>query len=126
MARVSRYEAEIAESSAGVAALLGAGRWSVAYQSRSGDGRVPWLEPDVNDIIRELAEGGAQEIVVAPIGFLCDHVEVLYDLDIEARETAASDGVRLVRAGTVGDHPAFIAMLLDEIERQRSKGKSQK
>jgi protoporphyrin/coproporphyrin ferrochelatase len=130
MARVSRYEAEIAESSSGVAALLGAGRWPVAYQSRSGDGRVPWLEPDVNDVIRDLAAAGARELVIAPVGFLCDHVEVLYDLDIEARETAAKHGARLVRAGTVGDHPAFITMLeeriTEQVKRQRSKGKSQK
>jgi protoporphyrin/coproporphyrin ferrochelatase len=113
MAQVSPYEEEIRVSAAGVAAILGAAQWSVAYQSRSGDGRTPWLEPDVNDVIRDLAGSGVSEVVVAPIGFLCDHVEVLYDLDIEAQATAAVCAVRLHRAGTVGDHPAFIRMLAE-------------
>jgi ferrochelatase len=113
MAQVSRYAEEIQESAAGVALILGAKTWSVAYQSRSGDLRTPWLEPDVNDVIRELAAGGVRELAVVPIGFLCDHVEVLFDLDVETRQTAADHGVRFYRAGTVGDHPAFIRMLAE-------------
>jgi ferrochelatase len=116
MAQVSPYAEEIHASAAGVAAILGAEQWSVAYQSRSGDARTPWLEPDVNDAIRDLAAAGTRELAVAPIGFLCDHVEVLYDLDIEAKATAADCGVRLHRAGTVGDHPAFIRLLADLVQ----------
>lgn len=113
MAQASRYVEETAESAAGVAGLLGAPGWSIAYQSRSGDGRTPWLEPDINDVIREAAGRGVREIVLVPVGFLCDHVEVLFDLDVEARQTAEAVGITFWRAGTVGDHPCFIEMLAD-------------
>jgi ferrochelatase len=113
MADASPYVRQIAESGAGIAAILGAPRWQVAYQSRSGDPRQPWLEPDVNDVLRDLPS--ASEVVLVPVGFLCDHVEVLYDLDVEAMQTAASLGLRCTRSGTVGDHPRFIAMLADRI-----------
>jgi ferrochelatase len=86
-------------------------RWTLAYQSRSGDGRVPWLEPDVSEVLRDLHGQGVTEVVVQPIGFLHDHVEVLFDLDVEAKETAAELGMKFHRAGTVGDHPAFIELL---------------
>jgi protoporphyrin/coproporphyrin ferrochelatase len=118
MAQTSRYVVETAESAAGVAAILGVENWSVAYQSRSGDGRTPWLEPDINDVIRDAASQGVKELVVSPIGFLCDHVEVLYDLDVEARETAAEVGITFHRVGTVGDHPAFIEMLAQLIQHK--------
>jgi ferrochelatase len=90
-------------------------RWWVAYQSRSGDLRTPWLEPDISDALRDLAAQGVRELVAVPIGFLCDHVEVLYDLDVEAGQTAAECGIRMHRAGTVGDHPAFIRMLAEMV-----------
>jgi ferrochelatase len=77
--------------------------------------RDPWLEPDVNDALRALAADGAREVVVAPIGFVCDHVEVLYDLDVEARRTAAALGLRFARASTVNSHPAFIEALADVV-----------
>lgn len=115
MARTAPYEAQIRESAMGIAAIVGAARFQIAYQSRSGDPRQPWLEPDVNDLLRDLAQAGVREVVVVPVGFLCDHVEVLYDLDVEARQTAAEVGVRFHRAGTVGDHPRFIAMLAERI-----------
>jgi ferrochelatase len=117
MAQGGRYAEEIAESSSGIAALLGVGGWSIAYQSRSGDSRTPWLEPDVNDVIREQAAWGVRETVISPVGFLCDHVEVLYDLDVEARQTAEAVGLTLHRAGTVGDHPCFIEMLAEMVLR---------
>jgi protoporphyrin/coproporphyrin ferrochelatase len=113
MAEASPYVAQIAESSRLVAARLGHARWSVAYQSRSGRPQDPWLEPDVGDEIRRLQAGGARHVVVAPIGFVCDHVEVLYDLDVEARGIAETCGIGFHRAVTVTDHPAFIAMLAD-------------
>ena len=111
----SPYVRELTETATAVASVLGVSRWQLAYQSRSGNPRDPWLEPDVNDVLRSLAADGARDVVVAPIGFVCDHVEVLYDLDVEARETAAALGLRFARASTVNDHPAFIAMLADVV-----------
>ena len=75
----------------------------------------PWLQPDINDAIRQLHAAGYREVIVSPIGFLCDHVEVLYDLDVAARQTAAACGMTLVRAQTVGTHPAFLGMLSELI-----------
>ena len=86
-------------------------RWRLAWQSRSGDGRVPWLEPDILDVLREEAAAGIREVVVQAIGFLSDHVEVLYDLDVEASSLAGELGITMRRAGCVSDHPAFIATL---------------
>jgi len=115
MAEGSPYVEDLLVSCRGVAAILGAERWTLAYQSRSGDGRVPWLEPDVSDVLRDLAGEGVKEVVVQPIGFLHDHVEVLFDLDVEARETAEELGLKMHRAGTVGDHPAFIELLAQRV-----------
>jgi ferrochelatase len=114
-AEQSPYVRELGETAAAVATALGVARWELAYQSRSGNPRDPWLEPDVNDVLRRLAGDGVRDVVVAPIGFVCDHVEVLYDLDVEARQTADGLGMRLVRASTVNDHPAFVAMLADVV-----------
>jgi len=111
MAEGSPYIEDLLASCRGVAGILGVKEWSLAYQSRSGDGRVPWLEPDISDVLRDLAANGVKEVAVQPIGFLHDHVEVLFDLDVEAKETAAELGMVFHRAGTVGDHPAFIDML---------------
>ena len=88
--------------------------WDLVFQSRSGPPQVPWLEPDVNDHLRELHAAGVREAVLVPIGFTSDHVEVLYDLDLEAAQTAeALPGLALSRAATVGTDPAFVAMLRD-------------
>jgi len=87
--------------------------WSLVYQSRSGAPSVPWLEPDVNAAIDELAADGVQALVVVPIGFVSDHMEVLWDLDTEAAETAAGHGMLAVRVPTPGTHPAFVAGLVD-------------
>lgn len=92
--------------------------YSLAYQSRSGDPRTPWLEPDVNDEIRRLAADGVQRVVVVPIGFVSDHMEVLWDLDTEAAETAAEVGIGFVRVKTPGVHAAFVAGLVDLIEER--------
>ncbi len=99
---------------------------SLAYCSRSGDPRVPWLEPDVNDHIEELAGQGVKKIVIAPIGFISDHMEVAFDLDIEAMETAAEHGIAAARAATVGVHPEFVRGLVDLVlERAaRERGES--
>lgn len=116
MAARSSYAQQIAETSRLVAERLRWERWFVAYQSRSGWAQESWLEPDVKDVIRALARAGVTEVVVAPIGFVCDHVEVLYDLDIEARARAESLGVRFARAASLNDHPTFIRMMAEVIK----------
>jgi ferrochelatase len=113
MAAASPYVADFTAASGAVALRLGHERWTLAYQSRSGSPRDAWLEPDVGEALQRLAAEGARHVVVAPIGFVCDHVEVLYDLDVEARARAAERGLTMHRAAAVNDHPAFIAMLAD-------------
>jgi protoporphyrin/coproporphyrin ferrochelatase len=108
MANAGPYVEQLAASARMVAADLGIGAWQFAYQSRSGNPRDPWLEPGIGETILSLDTNVA---VVVPIGFLCDHVEVLYDLDIEAAQIAREAGVRMERAPTVGDHPLFIQMM---------------
>src|SRR6266487_3576336 len=105
MAKASPYAEQLEGASRAVAARLGHERWQVAYQSRSGSSREPWLEPGVSDV------------VLAPIGFACDHVEILYDLDVEARQVADQLGLRLHRAAAANDHPLFIAMLADLVRQ---------
>lgn len=92
--------------------------WRAAYQSRSGRPGDPWLEPDVNQTIGELAADGWRRVIVAPIGFVSEHVEVLYDLDLEARATAERLGLAFLRAGCPNDHPEFVRMLADVIEQK--------
>lgn len=88
-------------------------RSSLAYCSRSGDPRTPWLEPDINDHLQQLAADGVTRVVIAPIGFISDHMEVIYDLDTEALETASELGIVAVRADTAGIRPEFVAGLVD-------------
>jgi ferrochelatase len=96
--------------------------WSLVYQSRSGSPHVPWLEPDINDALRSAHAGGMRAVVVVPIGFVSDHVEVVWDLDHEARETCAELGVRMVRVPTPGTHPAFISAIADLVQERRDGG----
>jgi len=113
MASASPYVADFTAAARAVAGRLDRRRWSLAYQSRSGSPHEPWLEPDVGDTIATLAREGARHVVVSPIGFVCDHVEVLYDLDVEARRRAAEHGLTLHRAPAVNAHPQFVAMLAE-------------
>jgi len=115
MAARAPYVAEIAASARAVAERLGRTRWQVAYQSRSGSPHEPWLEPDVNDALRALAAAGALDVVVVPVGFVCDHVEVLYDLDVEAAEVCRETGIAMVRAEAVNVHPRFVDALADAV-----------
>jgi len=117
MAAASPYAGQLEAAARAVAGRLGHGRWSVAYQSRSGSPRDPWLEPDIVDVVRALAREGARDVVVSPIGFVCDHVEVLYDLDVEARRAAQAADVAFHRAAALNDHPSFVAMLADLVRR---------
>jgi protoporphyrin/coproporphyrin ferrochelatase len=109
------YVPELKRGAALVAGALGIADYRLAYQSRSGSPRDPWLEPDINAVIREQAALGRPAIVICPIGFLCDHVEVLYDLDVEAVETAREVGIVLERSQTASVHPAFIAALTERV-----------
>ncbi|MBI2217936.1 MAG: ferrochelatase [Candidatus Rokubacteria bacterium] len=115
MAEASPYVAELFAASHAVADRLGHHRFSIAYQSRSGNPRERWLEPDVNDVLRSLANDGERHVVVVPIGFVADHVELLYDLDVEARRTAEAGRLTFHRASAVNDHPEFIAALADVV-----------
>jgi ferrochelatase len=117
MAAGSPYVAQLESVSARVARELGRRQWSVAFQSRSGPPGEAWLEPDIGDRLRALAREGVKDVVVSPIGFVSDHVEVLYDLDVEARRLADALGLGFHRALAVNDHPRFIAMLVDLVER---------
>ena len=92
--------------------------WQVVFQSRSGPPQVPWLEPDVNDAMEELPALGRKAVVIVPLGFVSDHMEVLWDLDTEAMETAERLGLVAVRTPTPGTHPAYVAGLVDLIEER--------
>jgi ferrochelatase len=111
MAANSRYEAQLNESCRLVSERLGRADWRLVFQSRSGPPSQPWLGPDIGDYLRGLHAGGTRDVVVIPIGFISDHMEVLYDLDTEARQLCGQLGLNLVRAATVGNHPAFVGMI---------------
>ncbi len=117
MADTSNYELQLTETCRLIAEQAGipSGRWQLVYQSRSGRPSDPWLEPDVSDHLVALKDRGCQAVVVMPAGFLSDHMEILFDLDEEARATAERLGLTMVRAKTVGTHPRFVAMLRELI-----------
>lgn len=120
MAANCQYERQLREACFLVAQGVAHARWQLAYQSRSGPPNQPWLEPDVNDALRELASGGTRDVVVVPIGFISDHLEVLYDLDVEASQTAASCGLNFVRVASVGTHPRFVQMIRELVQERMS------
>jgi ferrochelatase len=115
MAQSSPYVQELERACAAVAGAAGRGSdWKLMWQSRSGPPTQPWLEPDVLEALRELR----RDTILAPIGFLSDHMEVIYDLDFEAQREAAKLGIRLVRARTVETHPAMIEMIAEMLEQE--------
>jgi len=122
MARSSDYEAQLHEVAGLVARAVGRPEWTFAYQSRSGPPSQPWLEPDIGAHLKALAARGVRDVVVAPIGFVSDHLEVVYDLDTEAQEKAQALGLRLVRAATAGTHPAFVRMIRELIVERMTEG----
>lgn len=105
------YQAQLAEVAGRVAAGVGRTSWKLAYQSRSGPPSVPWLEPDIHACLTDLAKAGAPAVVVVPIGFVSDHMEVIFDLDVEAARTASDLGLTIVRAATPGTAPEFVTMI---------------
>jgi protoporphyrin/coproporphyrin ferrochelatase len=111
MSRHCDYEAQHYETCRLVMEHLPGRAWDLVYNSRSGPEQVPWLVPDVNDHLEALAEAGVPGVVVVPVGFISDHMEVIYDLDVEAAQTAERVGLPMVRAGTVGVDPRFVAMI---------------
>jgi ferrochelatase len=121
MAARSPYVEQLQITARQIAGKLDYRRWSIAYQSRSGKPTDPWLEPDICRVIEDLAGEGVKEIVVAPIGFVCDHVEVLYDLDIEATKIAKNLGAKLIRASCPNDHPTFIQMIADVVLKRMAQ-----
>ena len=115
-----RYIAELTEAARLIAERTGGGHhpWTLAYQSRSGPPSQPWLEPDVSDHLGELAKSGTRAVVVIPVGFVSDHMEVRHDLDVEAAQSAESIGLAFARAATPGTHPRFASMIT-ELVRER-------
>jgi ferrochelatase len=147
MAQACRYEEQLREACRLVAEGVGRTNWQLVYQSRSGPPHQPWLEPDINNFIRGVADIGAppssriismsggsrapslsdglldrshpiRDVVVVPIGFISDHMEVLYDLDTEVRQLCEQLEINLVRADTVGTHPRFVRMICELIEER--------
>ncbi|REK25509.1 MAG: ferrochelatase [Planctomycetota bacterium] len=118
MADNCRYAAQLEDACRTVSEAVGRDAWRLVYQSRSGPPQQPWLEPDIGDYLRELRAGGATDAVVLPIGFISDHLEVIWDLDTEAQEIAGEIGLNMVRAATVGVHPRFITMIRELVEER--------
>jgi protoporphyrin/coproporphyrin ferrochelatase len=116
MAQSSPYVRELEQACAAVAGGLGRTEWKLVYQSRSGPPGQPWLEPDICDYLRE----SRRDSVIVPIGFLSDHMEVIYDLDVEARRLADELGIRVARARTVGTHPAMIEMIAEFVQQEHA------
>lgn len=122
MARASGYEDRVRRTADLASRRLGIGAWSVAYQSRSGGPADPWIGPDITEALRDLGRGGARDVVVAPIGFVSENVEILYDLDVAARAVAAEIGLGFFRARTVDDHPSFLRMMAALVRDVISRG----
>jgi ferrochelatase len=115
MAERCIYREQLRDSAGAVAARLNLSDWALVYQSRSGRPGDPWLGPDVCDALRQTHAEGVRAAVLCPIGFLCDHIEVLYDLDIEAAGVAARLGLALTRAHAVNEHPRFLDTMADAV-----------
>jgi ferrochelatase len=116
MAEASQYERQLLASCAAIAAQVGR-EWALVYQSRSGRPQDPWLEPDICEYLRREHAQGLAAAVVCPVGFVCDHIEVLYDLDREAADVCSSIGLPMVRAAAVNDDPLFLDMMADVVLR---------
>lgn len=118
MANTSPYVEQLTEAARLVAERLEISHWDLVYQSRSGPPSMPWLEPDICDHLDDLKQKGVRSVVVSPLGFVSDHMEVLFDLDLEARDHAAEIGLKYVRASTPGNDPKMVEMVV-ELIRER-------
>jgi ferrochelatase len=122
MAAGCAYTAQLQETCRLVAEGVRHERWRLVFQSRSGSPTQAWLEPDICDYLTELKEAGTDDVVIAPVGFISDHMEVIYDLDTEARSLCDRLGLNMVRAATVGTHPLFVSMLRELILERTAPG----
>ncbi len=119
MARRCAYERQLGEACRLVSQQAGRSEWQLVYQSRSGPPSQPWLGPDVNDYVRQMGEAGeVRDVVLVPIGFLCEHMEIVYDLDVATRAVCDAQGVNMVRSAVVGCHPRFVRMIRELIEER--------
>lgn len=122
MADNSRYELQLREAAQLICTAAGHEPWELVFQSRSGPPQQPWLEPDVCDRIEQLHQSeNIKHVVVVPLGFISDHMEVIYDLDHEAKDLCDSLGIQFVRADTVGIRAPFVSMIVDLIEERLSE-----
>jgi ferrochelatase len=117
------YPEELLETSRAVAAVAGVARWQFTWQSAGRTGQ-PWLGPDILETIGRLGEEGARRLLVAPVGFVSDHLEVLYDIDIEARNFAEARGIRLERIAMLNDDPQFMSALADTVIAAHGSGRA--
>jgi ferrochelatase len=115
MAEASKYREQLLETAEKVAARVGRKDWVLVYQSRSGRPQDAWLEPDICDYLRTARAEGLEAAVLSPVGFLCDHIEVLYDLDTEAAAVARELGITFALAEAVNDDPVFLDMMADVV-----------
>jgi ferrochelatase len=115
MAQNSPYVRQLETASEHVAQTCGMRHWKLVYQSRSGPPSQPWLVPDVSDYLRAQRGAGVQRVILCPIGFMSDHMEVLFDLDTQVREMCDEIGMKMVRAGTAGSHPKIVSMIRDMV-----------
>jgi ferrochelatase len=124
MAGACDYEIQLRDAAALVAERVDDGRpWVLAFQSRSGPPTQTWLEPDVGDLLDQVALTGTRAVVVVPVGFVSDHMEVVYDLDVVARARAEAAGLAMARAPTVGNDPAFVEMIRELVLERVAPGK---
>ena len=121
MADSSAYVEQLNEAKTLVMKRLPNQNVRLAYQSRSGSPRQPWLEPDIAEVLVELADAGKRNVIVVPLGFVSDHMEVLFDLDHEARDIADSLGLTMIRSATAGTHPAFVAMIRELVQERMTE-----
>lgn len=117
MAEASPYVEQLMTTARLIAQRLNYDNWRLVYQSRSGRPTDPWLEPDVCDVIEEIAKEGVKNVIAQPIGFICDHIEVLFDIGIEAQEVSDEAGINLLRAKTVNDDLKFIEAMADVVKK---------
>jgi len=117
MAEASQYVEQLTTTARLIAEKLDYDNWRLVYQSRSDRPTDPWLEPDVCEVIEEIAKEGVKNVIVQPIGFICDHIEVLFDIGIQAQEVSDKAGINLLRAKTVNDDPKFIEAMADVVKK---------
>ena len=122
MADKSNYVQQLSEAAKLVAAVVGSENWELVFQSRSGPPQQPWLEPDICDRIHELANSGTTDVAIIPLGFVSDHMEVLFDLDTAAKAACEKLGLGMIRVASVGTHPLFIKMIRELIQERIENG----